>query len=218
MERSLKKFNFHHPSRCLLAGPSGSGKTYLILSIINNREKLFDVNIKKVIYCYEIYQTIFDDLKRDEDVTLHEGLIDEEYLKSLATEPILLIIDDLMYSSFKKEDSIFIGKLYTVLAHHLNTSVFFLAQNVFSKNTYFRDLSLNSNYLIFTRNARNIGQIMTLARQIFGKKSKTVEDIIYKTFKQPYTYLVINMSANNQVGLSIHLDILPKQVETVYVF
>ena len=63
-----------------------------------------------------------------------------------------------------------IMNLFTVGTHHINTSVFFLTQNIFSKGKYSRDISLNTNYMILFKNPRDQQQFQILARQIYGTK------------------------------------------------
>ncbi len=50
-------------------------------------------NIKNIIYCYGIYQPIYDKLKPK--VTFHKGLVNEDVLASL-TGRTIIVLDDLL--------------------------------------------------------------------------------------------------------------------------
>ncbi|CAF4043646.1 unnamed protein product [Rotaria magnacalcarata] len=78
----------------MLIGNSGAGKTYLMLQMIRNREKLFDKPINKIVYCYSVFQPIFNDFP---EVTFHEGLIknvEEIFPASDGDMHHILVLDD----------------------------------------------------------------------------------------------------------------------------
>jgi len=123
-------FVFKHPFTCILAGPSKSGKTTLIQKILNQNSVLIDKPPTKIVYCYSVWQPIFDYLQLQEDpkIEFNKGLPDFDQFDS--NENNLLVLDDLMQEC-GQDDSI--CKMFTVDSHHKNVSVFFLVQNIFSK-------------------------------------------------------------------------------------
>ena len=51
------------PLNCILAGNSGSGKTSLTFEILKHSKGIFTTEPKKFIYCYGVYQRLYDDMK-----------------------------------------------------------------------------------------------------------------------------------------------------------
>ena len=158
----LDRFSFAKPSPLLLIGATGSGKSYFILKMIKERQKLFKTPVKRVVYCYEVYQEIFDAMKKD--VIFVKGLVSEKTITSWNNEHTILVIDDLQYGSFDRAAEILIVKLFAVLSHHRNITVIFVSHNIFSPVKYFRNLSLNAHYIILFANKRDNGQVCDRSR------------------------------------------------------
>ena len=76
----------------------------------------------------------------------------------------ILVLDDLMGEAVKDQN---IVNMFTVGSHHKNISVLFLMQNIFQKGSHSRTISINSQYMVLFKNARDQTQIRTLAMQIF---------------------------------------------------
>ena len=91
----------------------------------------------------------------------------------------LLILDDLM----RESSSDFILDLFTKGSHHKNISVIFVTQNVFHKGKAQRDISLNTKYLVLSKNPRDRAQMQHLARQIYLDATR-----------EPHSYLFIDLS------------------------
>ena len=86
------------------------------------RQHIFDPPPDEVIYCYSIYQPIFDTLKDDESVQFIRGFdavdifpdMDDDDKKNDTKKNRLLILDDL-------HDEIppaILSKMFTKLSHH----------------------------------------------------------------------------------------------------
>src|SRR2546426_6353330 len=137
---------FEHPFTMLVAGPTGSGKTVLIRQIIeHNRHTINNLEGNpKVLWCYGIYQKIYDVPIPNVNIEYYEGLPLEEYLKKYKYD--IVVIDDLM-TDIKKDGEV--EKLYTRCSHHAGISMIFTVQNLF-KN-YIRTISLNCHYIILTK-------------------------------------------------------------------
>ena len=59
----------------------------------------------------------------------------------------VVVIDDFMQELTKD-----VSLLFSTFSHHLNVTVFLLAQNLFLKNPVFRDISLNATYHFIFKN------------------------------------------------------------------
>ena len=148
-----------HPFTALLAGPTQSGKTTLIKKIIYYHKELIFPNIARIIYCYSRWQQVYEEMK---NVEFHKGILDIETLDSNINN--LVILDDLMTEA---EHDKTILNLFTVDSHHINTSVIYVTQNLFSQGKFSRSISLNTHYMILLNNPRDRAQISFLARQMF---------------------------------------------------
>ncbi len=155
-----------HPFTCIVAGPSGSGKSVFSIKLIENADKMIDAPPERILWCYGVYQSFFNNLKT---VEFHEGLPDvESFDGKLRT---LLIIDDLMHETDDR-----VSKIFTRVSHHKNLSVLYLTQNLFYGSKQNRTINLNSHYLVLFKNARDATQISHLAGQMYPGKSKFMID------------------------------------------
>ena len=107
---------------------------------ILKHDDIFEKPATKIIWCYNVYQEKFNEFKNVID--FHEGIYDIKSLQGITGHKII-VLDDLMHKL--NED---IAETFTVYSHHMNISVFFITQNIFHKNRYMRDVSLNTQYLI----------------------------------------------------------------------
>ena len=110
----------------------------LCLRLIRNARDCIAPPPERIVYCYSVYQTIFDQYP---DVEFVEGLPDLNMFDGV--KETLLIIDDLMH-----EMNEVVSKLFTRLSHHKNVSVIHLTQNLFNNNKHNRTISLNCHYMI----------------------------------------------------------------------
>jgi len=164
---SLKVQN---PASFLLARASGVGKTYWIFRFINHKDEIFTEKIEKVLYFYEIWQSIFE--KYVDQAEFIQGPSSVEHLKSADRK--LVILDDLMNSN--KE---LITKIFTVYSYHYDFTVMFTAQNLFNKSL--RQTSLNTKFVVLFKNCRDLNQIQYFLRQAFPKKYSVMEAYINET-------------------------------------
>ena len=189
-----------------IIAPSQGGKSVFAFRLIDHADVMITPPPKKIIYCYGEYQEIFDNFKH---VTFHQGLPDlNEFVGN--TEPILIILDDLM-SEWNEE----IAKLFTKYSHHRNISVVYMSQNLFSKNKHARVISLNTHYLVLMKNSRDVTQIATLARQMYpGNAGHMIES--YKDAVKPdYGYLLIDLKPTTDDRIRLRSRIFPDEAPTV---
>ena len=127
-----------HPFTCIVAGPSGSGKTVFTTRLIENSKTLIEPAPDRILWCYGIYQTFFNDLK---NVEFHEGLPNLDNFDG--KQRTLLILDDLMHETDDR-----VSQIFTRVSHHKNVSVLYLTQNLFYGSKQNRTMNLNSHYLV----------------------------------------------------------------------
>ena len=196
---------FSSPSTICIVGPTGSGKSVFAKQFIENTNKMFPkFPPKKILYCYGIYQPLFEEMEREIPyITFQHGLPSEEILNDFASsgDHCLCIIDDLMNAATKNED---VELLFTQKSHHMNISVIFISQNLFNRNKNARTISLNTHYYILFKNFRDGQQIKCLARQIYPSCPRSFVYAYEDATRAPYGYLYVNMSphaAHNDIRL-----------------
>jgi hypothetical protein len=156
-----KDFRFKHPFCMMVAGPSRSGKTHWVMNLL--RERRIEPVPHRIIYCYAHWQEKYDELKQFAPNThFNQGLPYAYFLKQL--ENCVIVLDDLMDVAMKEPT---IMSIFTEGSHHRNVSVIFLSQNIFHLGKHSRTMSLNVQYMVLFKNARDQSQIQTLARQMF---------------------------------------------------
>jgi len=63
-----------------------------------------------------------------------------------------------------------IRELFTRTGHHRHISCLYLVQNAFNKGKFHREVSINTNHFILTKNVRDQTITISLARQMFPSK------------------------------------------------
>ena len=169
---------FMHPFTTIIAGPSSSGKSMFCMRLIRNALECIAPSPERIVYCYSVYQTLFDQYP---DVEFVEGLPNLNMFDGV--KRTLLIIDDLMH-----ETNDTVSKLFTRISHHKNVSVVYLTQNLFNNNKHNRTISLNAHYMVLFKNVRDATQVHCLARQRFPKNSEAMMQGYKDATGKPYGY------------------------------
>ena len=200
-----------------IVGGTGSGKSCWVFKFLRNLPYMFgDTPTKKVMYCYGIYQPLFDEIKRVIPVIVfHEGLPDKEEMMELSRDGhALLILDDLMQEVSNSKDML---DLFCQYSHHMGISVMYLTQNLFQQGRFSRTIALNTHVLVLLKSMRNASQISCFARQLYPNRKGMLEEVYEDCLMTAYGYLVIDMSphANDQYRLRTH--IFPDEHTTVYI-
>jgi Poxvirus A32 protein len=205
---------FRNPSSFLLGGVSMSGKTTFAFNLLRNIETMFrDPRCaQNVIYYYSMWQSSFEEARKENLVKeWHNELPTTEEFKS-KTMPFkdkggsVVVIDD-----FAEDLTRDILKVFTVLCHHTNSVVILMTQNIFSKNRYFRDISLNSNYVVLFKNNRDQTQIQRFATQFAVGRSQDVIALYNEVTKNPYTYVLFDLHVMTPTDIQIRTKVLPKE-------
>ena len=131
-------YHFKHPFTMILAGPSMNGKTTFLKNVLVNREKMFDVKFKKILWCYSESSS-----KPDiQGIEFFKGIPQD--FNNLRNEETLIILDDLMSAAYNST----ISELFTKGSHHRNTSVVLVTQNLYHQTSHSRNISLNAKYIV----------------------------------------------------------------------
>ena len=196
-----------HAFTCTVAGPTSSGKTWFVFRLIKHATIMIYPPPEKIVYCYGEFQPVYADFP---EVEFHEGLPDVSQFDGRKRD--LLIVDDLMNEADQN-----VCDLFTKLSHHRNVSVVFISQNLFHKNKNIRTMNLNTHYIILFKNPRDAGQVATLARQMYPRKSKFVVEAYEDATKEPYGYLLIDLKPDTDEKYRIRTKIFPDD-ERQYVY
>jgi hypothetical protein len=197
------------PSTFLIAGPSQSGKTTWLYKVLQSFPVLFDdEKRKKVLYFFNESQPMFDNLKKlPFSIEFIHGVPESETIREKCMphqdEGTIVILDDLM-QHLNESSSV----LFTTQAHHLNIVVFVVTQNLFPKNPFFRDISLNCTYVILFKNPRDASQIQNFSKQYAPGKARQLVNVFRSATKEPYHYLLIDNHQQTPEFLRLRSNIL----------
>lgn len=179
--------HFVHPFTAIVAGPSGCGKSNFVTKFIKHMKTICNQEFGRIIWCYDEMQPLYN----LDQVYYHNGIPDLSMFDG--KQPQLIIIDDLMRESDGR-----IVDLFTKGSHHRNLSVFYITQNLFHQGKGQRDISLNSNYIIYFKNPRDQTQIRYLSRQVLPNNVKFLEDAYRNATKDAHGYLMIDLKQNTE--------------------
>ena len=206
---------FKTPTTVGIFGCTLSGKSTWCKRLLQNANEMFASNVDNILYCYGMYQNMFEELLTDLDnCTLHEGLPSRETINNFSdgTNHNLIVLDDLQEELGKDEC---MEKLFTQLAHHLNTSVIFMGNNLFHKN-FSRTITINLHIIVLFKNARDLQQIKCLGRQIFPSKGEHFVNAYKDSTQYPFGYLVIDLSPTGCEQLRVRTNIFPGEDPIIY--
>ena len=195
----------HTPFTMLVCGSSGSGKSVFTRRLLSSDiiHKLPD----KVLWCYGVWQPEFE---QPSHIEYHSGLPTEDMLRE---GNMVLIIDDLMNQA---KSSAVLSDIFTKYSHHNNITCICLLQNLFPKGSEIRNISLNSNYIVLMKNARDAGQIRYLARQVYPTKSNFLVKVYEDATKDPYSYLLLDFKNTTPDDLRLRSGILSGETPYAY--
>ncbi len=199
----------------IVSGPTGTGKSSFINNLLLHKKYMMTMPPDKVILFYRIMQPIYTEMK---DAGLVHELIDtienfpslseiEDMVKTHKDDNgTLLIFDDIMVSVNKD-----FAELFCNVGHHYNTSIIFVTQNLFHKDSTYRTMSLNSQYIVLMQNMRDNQQIGILAKQISPYNSVFIVKAFEQATKEPFDYLLLDFHPTTPPFLRVRSHILPHQ-------
>ena len=201
---NIRPFKFKTPTTIALFAPPYSGKSTLTRKILKNADVLFDNPPKLVVYCYNQWLPMLEDMKDDFTDGFfipHEGVPTKESIENWmeltkgvnsneASKHFIIVLDDLQQQCQKEKSS---AEMFTVGSHHSNYTIIYLCHNIFGRGQYSRTISINSHYFILFRNNRDTQQVRILARQIMNRNSEYFIDAYNKAVALPWGYLVVDI-------------------------
>lgn len=207
--------------KMFIVAAASSGKTTWCFNLIRFRKEMFPKEPpSKVMLCYSVYQSLYDDMIREiPEIILKPGLPTYDELIALGDndqggiDHSLLLIDDLMSELCQSRD---MEKLFVNLAHHRKISVIYMAQNLFFQAKCSRTISLNMWYFVLLNARRDRRQLKQLASQILGGgKTEQFLEIFDDCTKKKYGYLFVDVSPHGEKKHMFRTNILPNEGATV---
>lgn len=170
----------------IVCGASNCGKTTWVYNLLRKRQDVFNCNLANVTWFYNIWQESYE---KNKDVVSQyvQGMCTMEWLENNSTQDMTIVIDDMAMDA--TEDT---AKIFTAGSHHFRVNVIFITQNLFPKNKYFRDISLNTTYLVLFKSVVDKMQIKTFSIRYMPGRSKTFMDIYNQATKKPHSYLLLD--------------------------
>jgi hypothetical protein len=196
------------PATICIAGCSGSGKSQFIFNLLKCKNQMFDKPISNIVYCYNIWQDLFDEMNDQLEIKFHKSVINPNDLKE--TKNTVIVLDDLQQEICKDKNC---EKMFTQFSHHNNITVIYVVQNLYYPGM--RTMTLNTHYFVLFKNLRDQNQIKVLARQC-GLNNRMMEAYKDATSK-PYGYLNVDLSPHQQEDkYRLSTDILPQEYTILY--
>ena len=209
-------FPFPECTSIAVSGSTMSGKTYWTFRLLREKETMFTSPPEKVLYCYGLYQPLFETMEKELTfVTFHQGLPSEDTLKELASPNHcnLVILDDLMADVTSSSE---MENLFVKGVHHLHLSVLYINQNLYCKGKHSRTINLNTHIYVLMKNPRDVSQLQCLARQAFLGKSAFLMEAYKDATSLPYGYLILDFSPNADELYRVRTQVFPGEDTIVY--
>lgn len=199
-----------------VSGATMSGKSFWTYQLLREKDMMFTKPPDKVLYCYGIYQPLFETMEKELDfVTFHHGIPSEDRLKELSCNSScnLVILDDLMEHVTSSGD---MESLFVKGVHHLHLSVLYINQNLYCKGKYSRTINLNTHIYVLMKNPRDVSQLQCLARQAFLGKSAFLMEAYKDATSQSYGYLVLDFSPGADEDYRVRTKVFTGEDTVVY--
>ena len=205
-----------HPFTCIVAGPSQSGKTVFLRRLLTQAQELINEPPEVILWFYGEYQPLYDKLTDSLGSTIQfiEGIPETFDMYLDKSKRNMIVLDDLMNETANDKK---ISNLFTKGSHHKNLSVILVTQNLFNQGRQTRTISLNAHYLVLFKNPRDASQISHLARQMFPKKPKYLQEAYQDSTAEPFHYLFIDLRTTTPETYRLRTQIFPGETQYVYV-
>ena len=87
--------------------------------------------------------------------------------------------------------------------------------NVFHQGRYYRDISLNAEYLVLFKNVRDKNRFVYLARQVYPEDSDSLYKAYLEATQRPRGYLVLDLSQDKDDRLRVRTNTIPPEHPTI---
>lgn len=199
-----------HPATWLIAGSTGCGKTRFTVKLLNNLHWMCKTPIARILWCHSEIMSRPKDIKHSVKFIL--GLPSEKDLENPKNEPMFVVLDDLMNEG---GSSMKISQMFTRGSHHRNCSILLISQNVFSNSKFFREISLNSKYIVYFKNPRTTLQFKNLIIQMYPEKWRELIKLYKEITQEPYSYIFFDLTPHIEEILRLRVNIFEKAYATV---
>lgn len=137
-------------------------------------------------------------------VIFHEGMCTMNWIKKniSSNENATVILDDLARDM--TEDT---SEIFAVGSHHLGLNVILIVHNLFEKKPAFRNISLNSRYIVIMKNPRDKSTIYNFARQFDPSNNRRMLDIFKDATEQPFSYLFVDLDQKTDEDFRLRSNI-----------
>lgn len=200
------------PFNALICGASQSGKTTFIKRFLVHLDEMIDTKITEIIFCYGVSQKSHQELQSLTTIPIRmiEGLPNLDEISSLHSPPKLVILDDLINQLDGSTVDLFLKG-----SHHRSLNLCLVSQNIFSANKGFRDISINSHYIVVFASPREKLQIQTFARQIEPTRTKFINEAFADSTQEPFSYMLFDLKQTTDPQLRYCTKIFPDE-QTIY--
>ena len=209
---------FQPCSSICITGATGSGKTRFVYRLLTHAKGMYaDEAPAHVMYCYGVHQSLYETMEKTlPNLTLHEGLPSTEELDEYTRDGRhkLIVLDDLMHAVIRNTE---MELLFTQGCHHRKISIIFITQNLFAQGKSARTIHLNTWYLVLFKNVRDVSQIARLGRQLFPKRSHVLIDAYQDCMKEPYGYILMDMSPQVEDKYRLRTRVFPGEDPIIYI-
>jgi len=121
----------------------------------------------------------------------------------------MIVVDDHM-----SDVNQVVADIFKKISHHRNISILYLTQNLFDKNKYARNISLNAHYLVLFKNCRDAGQFAFFARQMCLTCWKFAAEGYEDATSVPYGYPASGSKTRSRRTISSQDDFFPGRCST----
>ena len=190
---------FNQPARIIIAGYSNSGKSEICKKLI----EIYHENFHHILYCGVETHSLQTNPNINSKLTVTTEILNPFDFTYLGN--ILFILDDCFLEAVENKNVV---NAFTK-GRHKQISTVFITQNLFFSGKHARNIALNCSHYILMRN-RDLAQIETLGRQIYGKSNgKEFLEIYKKALAQnSYGYLLIDLAPNTPEKLQLRTNII----------
>ena len=203
-----------HPFSMMICGGRGAGKSFFTKNLIKYRNSIVNKKIQRIVWCYGKHQPqLLAELKSYfPNIEYIHGLPSDLDEMFDITKTNLLVLDDLMDQASSDQR---ISQLFT-RGRHQNLSLVYLTQNLFLAKQ--RTISLNSDYIVVFKNARDQSQFHHLAKQFLPDNSKFLFWAFKDSTKKPYSYIFLDTRPETIDKYRVRTNILPNEApQFVYI-
>ena len=115
----------------------------------------------------------------------------KHFTEQLTTEPGTLVIIDDMQATHAR----LVSSWFTRRAHHYDSFIIHLVQNVFDKDPSHRTISLNATYIVLFKIPRDMSQVSHLDKQVYpGGNGLLTAAYRNATSSRAHSYVVIDFN------------------------